>query len=56
MKYHICREKMQLSRAKPGNPASIYIYIGPTVHDCDDLVVVALIALTYPGHLNVMVL
>ena len=22
MKYHICREKMQLSRAKPGNPAS----------------------------------
>ena len=24
-KYHICREKMQLSRAKPGNPASIYI-------------------------------
>ena len=23
MKYHICREKMQLSRAKPGNPASI---------------------------------
>ena len=25
MKYHICREKMQLSRAKPGNPASIYI-------------------------------
>ena len=21
-KYHICREKMQLSRAKPGNPAS----------------------------------
>ena len=25
MKYHICREKMQLSRAKPGNPASINI-------------------------------
>ena len=21
-KYHICREKMQLTRAKPGNPAS----------------------------------
>ena len=26
MKYHICREKMQLSRAKPGNPASSFIY------------------------------
>ena len=25
-KYHICREKMQLSRAKPGNPAS-YLYV-----------------------------
>ena len=28
MKYHICREKMQLSRAKPGNPAStVYMTI-----------------------------
>ena len=26
MKYHICREKMQLSRAKPGNPASQCIH------------------------------
>ena len=26
MKYHICREKMQLSRVKPGNPASLYLY------------------------------
>ena len=25
-KYHICREKMQLSRAKPGNPASYSIF------------------------------
>ena len=34
-KYHICREKMQLSRAKPGNPASIYIGECVSVCVCD---------------------
>ena len=34
-KYHICREKMHLSRAKPGNPASrpiLYTYVRRPTH------------------------